>query len=202
MKPLSLNQNESGESVLSEICLGISEQKKSGIIICKRFYAEFLGPGSAIAPSLEEPGETLILINSPIFVPLDHSEARQRAYNKRIQWIRWQEKMINFSKDPAIRSEKLLQSLEAFFGSDLVTHLSDEVLARLVGVLPNTLQTVRRQQDNLTPKGKGQAVSSWQPLSLKVFTQGVQYPPTATATVEATSLANLYANFRFTPCFH
>ncbi len=188
MEPLFPNLNDSGNcpksfltndnnlspvesNTVSSTLFAISEQKKSGIILQKKYYAEFLGPGAAIGTPLEEKYANVILIGSPTLVPIETRTDRQRAYSRRIQWMRWLEKIAS-SGTPTQRAEKLLSSFEAFFGADLVAQLPGEVLALLIGVFPETMQAVQWEQNQLGKGGKPMAVSSWKPIAIDTLLQG------------------------------
>lgn len=151
--------------------LAISEQKKCGLILCSAYHAEFAGPGAAIVSPVEQGYEIAIAIGSPELVTIDTAQQRQQAYSRRIQWIRWLERIAQYP-DPITRAEKLLSSFEAFFSHDVVAELPDELLARLIGVFATTIQTVRAQRyDPKRNDLKGKKTLGWQCL-----------PPEAIAT--------------------
>lgn len=124
--------------------LAISEQKKSGLILCKDYHAEFAGPGAAINCSVEPAYRAVIAIGSPTLAPMFTVEDRRRAYGRRIQWGRWLQRIVE-NPEPTIRAEKLLAGFEEFFGRQVVVSLPGEVLALLAGVFPGTIETVRSQ---------------------------------------------------------
>ncbi|MEB3293591.1 MAG: hypothetical protein VKJ24_10560 [Synechococcales bacterium] len=127
--------------------LAISERRKSGLILCKAFHAEFVGPGAAINSSVEQPYQAIIAIGSPELVPAVSLEERRKAYGLRIQWGRWLYKIAD-QTDSVQRVEKLFAGFEGFFGRQVVMRLPSEVLAMLVGVLPSTIDQIR-QRDGL-----------------------------------------------------
>jgi hypothetical protein len=122
--------------------LMVGEQKKSGLILCKEFHAEFAGPGAALCSPAEQPYKAVIAIGSPNIVTTQNSHDRSRAYGLRIQWSRWLYRIADQEK-PVDRVEKLLAGLEEFFGRSVVMSLPSEVLALLVGVLPQTVDQVK-----------------------------------------------------------
>jgi hypothetical protein len=134
--------------------LAISERRKSGLILCKAFHAEFAGPGAAINSPVEQPYQAIIAIGSPEVIMATSLEERRKAYGLRIQWGRWLYK-IAAQEDPIQRVEKLFAGLEGFFGRQVVMRLPSEVLALLVGVLPSTIDQVRQRNalhlDKTTP---------------------------------------------------
>ena len=134
--------------------LAVSELKKCGLILCKAYHADFAGPGAAVGSPVEQGYNVIIAIGEPDLVPVYTSEDRQKAYSRRIQWMRWLERITNYP-DPAARVEKLLSGFEAFFSRQAVMEIPDEALALLVGVLPQTIRAVRLQHYGVaSSKGK------------------------------------------------
>ncbi|NJR51021.1 MAG: hypothetical protein HC780_17035 [Leptolyngbyaceae cyanobacterium CSU_1_3] len=127
-----------------EPILAISEQKKSGLILCKEFHAEFAGPGAAVGSLAEQNYQAVIAIGSPELLAVSTLEDRRRAYGRRIQWGRWLHKIVEHP-DPSLRAERLLAGFEEFFGRQVVVSLPSEVLAMLAGVFPATIENVRFQ---------------------------------------------------------
>jgi hypothetical protein len=124
--------------------LAISEQKKSGLILCKDYHAEFAGPGAAVNCLVEPAYRAVIAIGSPTLVSMSTLDERRRAYGRRIQWGRWLQKIVEHP-EPVVRAEKLLAGFEEFFGRQVVVSLPSEVLALLAGVFPGTIEIARSQ---------------------------------------------------------
>ncbi len=122
--------------------LMVGEQKKSGLILCREFHAEFAGPGAALCSPAEQPYKAVIAIGSPDIRPASDIADRSRAYRLRIQWSRWLYRIAD-QDNPIDRVERLLAGLEGFFGRSVVMSLPSEVLALLVGVLPQTVEQVK-----------------------------------------------------------
>ncbi len=135
-------------ALTSDPLLAIGEQKKSGLILCKEFHAEFAGPGAAVSSLAEQHYQAVIAIGSPELLPITSLEGRRRAYGRRIQWGRWLHKIVE-QPDPAMRAERLLSGFEEFFGRQVVISLPSEVLALLAGVFPGTIEQVRLQHWHL-----------------------------------------------------
>ena len=135
---LTLNSSTEGPRPL----LVVGEQKKSGLILCKEFHAEFAGPGAALCSPAEQPYKAVIAIGSPDIMATSNETERSRAYGLRIQWSRWLYRIAD-QESPTDRVEKLLAGLEGFFGRSVVMSLPSEVLALLVGVLPQTVDQVK-----------------------------------------------------------
>ncbi len=128
----------------SQRLLAVSECKKSALILCKAFHAEFAGPGAAVSLAVEENYEAVLAIGSPSLVEVVTPEARQVAYSRRIQWLRWLQKIAELPQ-PASRAEKLLSSFAAFFGSQIAVDIPNELMAMLVGVMPHTIAIAKLQ---------------------------------------------------------
>ncbi len=133
-----------GPPQTSQPLLAISQQKRSGLILCKSFHAEFAGPGAVVNSLVEQEYTAVIAIGAPELIEVTTHQERQNAYSRRIQWLRWLQKMAEHP-DPVQRSEKLLSSFEEFFGRPLLAKLPDELLGLLIGVVPETIATVRSQ---------------------------------------------------------
>lgn len=120
----------------------LEKKKRGGLILCKSHYAEFAGPGAAIACPTT-PGYSFIVVigNLDLDEVISPSD-RQRAYSRRIQWIRWLQKIV-FHPDPVQRAEKLFLGFEEFFSGRVVSKIPDEILALLAGVLPQTISAMR-----------------------------------------------------------
>ncbi|XGW00437.1 MAG: hypothetical protein ACAF41_16065 [Leptolyngbya sp. BL-A-14] len=126
----------------SQQLLAVGEHKRSGLIICKAHHAEFAGPGAIVSTPVEQACIGIIAIGEPELIPVITAQQRQAAYSRRIQWIRWLQK-ITENADAVQRTEKLFANFEEFFGAQALSALSDEVLALLIGVMPFTIATVR-----------------------------------------------------------
>ncbi|UBF27526.1 hypothetical protein K9N68_06185 [Kovacikia minuta CCNUW1] len=142
--------NESGTAPDFCSLLAISEHKRSGLILCKSYHAEFAGPGAAVSTVVDQYCLGIIAIGSPEIIELQTHEDRRQAYGRRIQWQRWLQRITDHP-DPMQRAEKLFSGFEAFFGEQVLIRLPDDVLALLAGVLPQTITTVRSQYRYLRP---------------------------------------------------
>lgn len=134
--------NELETALSSQQLLAVGEHKRSGLIICKAHHAEFAGPGAIVGTPVEQACVSIIAIGAPEIMRIVTPQQRQTAYSRRIQWIRWLQKITEHA-DATQRAEKLFASFEEFFGAQALMVLSDEVLALLIGVMPFTIATVR-----------------------------------------------------------
>lgn len=127
--------------------LMVNSRRRNGLILYKRYHAEFAGPGAAVGGFYDRDCEWALPVgNLSLLTPETHEE-RQKAYLIRRQWIRLM-KQITEKPQPQQRVQKILEQFEQYFDSETVTQLSDEAFALLVGVLPQTVGMVRRGAGN------------------------------------------------------
>jgi hypothetical protein len=164
--------------------LAISENRRSGLILCKAFHAEFAGPGAVVSSTVEQPYSAVIAIGAPELIVVPDAEARRQAYSRRIQWGRWLSKIAEHS-DSIERTERLFAGFEGFFGRQVVMGLPAEVVSSLIGVFPETVKSVQERYFNLT----GNATYLFPPEQLRVtmispdgLTQGSLTEPLQRAT--------------------
>ncbi len=123
--------------------LVVNSRKRNGLILFKRYHAEFAGPGAAVGGSYDTDCEMVLPIgNLSLLTPESHEE-RQKAYLIRRQWIRLI-KQITENPLPQQRVQKILDQFEQYFPLPVVAQMPDIVFALLVGVLPQTVAVVRR----------------------------------------------------------
>lgn len=134
-------------SVLDQINSGnlwiVNSRRRNGIVIYKKFHAEFAGPGAAVGGVLDA-GCTHIasLGNLSLVRPASHEE-QQKAIRIRLQWVRLTQ---NFTDKPASieRAGMILEQFKMYFDQSIVDSVPDEAFSRLVGVFPQTVRRARR----------------------------------------------------------
>lgn len=127
--------------------LMVNSRRRNGLILYKRYYAEFAGPGAAVGGFYDRDCEWALPVgNLSLLTPETH-EDRQKAYLIRRQWIRLM-KQITEKPQPQQRVQKILEQFEQYFDAETVTQLPDEAFALLVGILPPTVGIVRRATGN------------------------------------------------------
>lgn len=122
--------------------LMVDPHRHNGVIICKAFHAEFAGPGAAVGGALDVNSTRIIAVGEAGLLHPQTYQERQIAYSKRMHWMRWLQQATD-NPDPAQRARILLFSLGEFFSPVDVARLPSDVLARLVGVLPQTIEAIR-----------------------------------------------------------
>ncbi len=121
----------------------VNSRKRNGLIIFKRYHAEFAGPGAAVGGNYDSDCQRVMPIGNLSLLTPESNEERQKAYLIRRQWIRLV-KQITEHPLPQQRVQKILDQFEQYFPLPVVAEMPDIVFALLVGVLPQTVGIVRR----------------------------------------------------------
>ena len=118
--------------------MNLANNQSSGLIIKKPYYAEFVGPGSAVGGMFDIQCTTLYALGNAEFeVPSTQIE-RQQAFQNRITDIETLQEFCQ-QDSPLQRAVSLLQFLAERFPLEEIQMISNDVLAQLVGVLPSTI---------------------------------------------------------------
>lgn len=125
----------------------VNPRRRNGLILYKRYHAEFAGPGAAVGKPFDLDCQLVLPVGDLELICPESDEARKRAYLIRRQWILLT-KQITDNPDPIQRAQRVIEQFEGFFGAETVERLPDETLALLVGVLPATIKIVRYQFPN------------------------------------------------------
>jgi hypothetical protein len=158
---LNLYQNIIEDSNTSDILtqlnsgqlLMVNSRRRNGLIIYKRFHAEFAGPGAAIGGFFDRDCQHAIPVGDLSLSYPEEQEERQKAYLIRRQWIRLTQQFTD-NQVPLQRAQMILNQFENYFSQEVVAELPDEAFALLVGVLPQTVRMMRRSTGNFRPKPK------------------------------------------------
>ncbi|MGC8711455.1 MAG: hypothetical protein ACP5RH_03600 [Leptodesmis sp.] len=126
--------------------LVVNSRKRNGLILCKEYHAEFAGPGSAIGSFFDLDCKQVIPVGDLSLVEPENQEERQRAYLIRRQWIRLTHQLTD---NPVAlqRAQMILNHFENYFGAETVKQIPDEAFALMVGVLPQTVKSLRNSED-------------------------------------------------------
>ncbi|MBE9221981.1 hypothetical protein IQ215_04645 [Cyanobacterium stanieri LEGE 03274] len=120
----------------------INPKKKNGLILIKKYYAEFAGPGAIVGGFFDQDLIDVIPVGKlSLFIPQNSSE-RQRAYLIRRQWVKLIHQ-ITANPIPCERAQVILNQFEHWFDCTTTEKLPDEVFGLLVGVLPDTIKKAR-----------------------------------------------------------
>lgn len=163
MKSESLDLNQSVveqnpvSDILSQINSGqllmVNSRRRNGLIIYKRFHAEFAGPGAAVGGFFDVDCKRVIPVGDLSLIYPEDQEDREKAYMIRRQWIKLTQQFTENSV-PLQRAQMILNQFENYFDAATVTQLPDEAFALMVGVLPQTISMLRRNAGNADIKSK------------------------------------------------
>jgi hypothetical protein len=120
----------------------VNSRKRNGLILFKRYHAEFAGPGAVVGGDYDSDCQCVISIGNLSLLTAEAHGDRQKAYLIRRQWIRLI-KQITENSVSSQRVQKILDQFEQYFPVEVVAELPDVAFAMLVGVLPQTVSMVR-----------------------------------------------------------
>jgi hypothetical protein len=143
------NVDEILQRLASGHLLIVNSKRRNGLIICKKYHAEFAGPGAAVGSFLDVDCQQIIPVGELSLIYPINQEERQKAYLIRRQWIRLTYQLTDNSI-PFQRAQMILNQFENYFGAETVQQIPDEVFALMVGVLPQTVSNLRQSLDDLS----------------------------------------------------
>ena len=137
------------EQIRSGPCQVISSRKAGGVIILGDHSAEFAGPGAVVAtPQDHRHCKTVIPLGTLVLVTPKSVDEILTGYRIRLQWLKLISRSTSLENNQ-LRAQKILDQFEQFFRSQDVQRVPDEVLAQLVGVLPQTIHEVRKKKQKV-----------------------------------------------------
>ena len=123
----------------------VNPRRKNGLIIYKKYHAEFAGPGAIVGGQFDLSAVTVLTVGNISLVSPQDSQSRMQAYKMRRQWVKLTKQIID-NPQPTERAQVILNQFEHWFDAETVAGLPDEAFALLVGVLPQTIRKVRNTQ--------------------------------------------------------
>jgi hypothetical protein len=126
----------------------VNSRRRNGLILYKRYHAEFAGPGAAVGGEFDWDCQGVLPLGNLLLDSPGSADERQRSYMIRRQWIRLT-RQITDNPVPLRRAKLLLNQFEQYFDSETMAQLPDEALALLVGVLPQTITMARYSVESL-----------------------------------------------------
>jgi hypothetical protein len=139
--------------------LKVKGAKGSAVILCRRHYAEIIGPGAAIGGILDLDVRQVIPLGEVRFQAPESREDKQKAFVMRQKWCNSVQKMIQTHDSPLERAFLMLEKLRQYSGLQAVDSLSDDVIAQLVAVLPKTVSLARSYHNYQEAKKFGHQLS-------------------------------------------
>ncbi|NEQ44207.1 MAG: hypothetical protein F6K00_11890 [Leptolyngbya sp. SIOISBB] len=143
-----VKQHPDTDIVLDKINSGklwiVNSRRRNGIVVYKKFHAEFAGPGAAVGGALDEKCESISALGNLSLVEPKSYEDQQKAIRIRLQWVRLTQ---NFTDKPipVERAQMILEQFKTYFDQSIVDSVPDEAFSLLVGVFPSTVRKARRQ---------------------------------------------------------
>ncbi len=141
--------NSLSEDILAQIkdqkLFIVNPRRKNGLIIYKKYHAEFIGPGAIFGGQFDTDMSDLVCVGNLSLIEPRNSEERRRAYKMRRQWVKLT-KQITDNPIAIERAQVILNQFENWFDTETVANLPDEAFALLVGVLPQTIRKVRNSE--------------------------------------------------------
>jgi hypothetical protein len=129
----------------SQELLVVNPRRKNGLIIYKKYHAEFAGPGAIVGGQFDDDAIEVIPVGKLSLIFPKTSEERRQAYKMRRQWVKLT-KQITDNPVSLERAQVILNQFEHWFDSSTVATLPDRAFAMLVGVLPQTISKVRNSE--------------------------------------------------------
>lgn len=123
--------------------LVVNPKKKNGLIIYKKYHAEFAGPGAVIGSYFDVDVTGVLPVANLSLITPKTSKDRVSAYLLRRQWVRLI-KQITEDPEPIKRAEAIVNQFRNWFDEETASQLPDEAFARLVGVTPETVAKARQ----------------------------------------------------------
>ena len=141
--------NSPCEDILAQIrsqkLFMVNPRRKNGLIVYKKYHAEFIGPGAIVGGQFDRDSSNVIFVGNLSLIEPKNAEERRRAYKMRRQWVKLT-KQITDNPIARERAQVILNQFENWFDVETVEKLPDEAFALLVGVLPQTIRKVRNSE--------------------------------------------------------
>ena len=123
--------------------LVVNPKKKNGLIIYKKYHAEFAGPGAVIGSYFDVDVMGVLPVGNLSLITPETSQERISAYLLRRQWVRLINN-ITENPEPSQRAETIINQFRNWFDEDTASQLPDKAFAQLVGVVPETVAKARQ----------------------------------------------------------
>jgi hypothetical protein len=125
--------------------LALSQHDSTGLIVQKPFHAEFVGPGAAVGGMFDVQCVTIHTLGKAEFTVPECEEERQQAFQRRLEDITVIQVLCD--EVPLKRAIALLELFRTRqFSLEEIQTIPHEVLGKLVGVLPSTIDMAWQHQ--------------------------------------------------------
>ncbi len=139
---INLQVNEIIDYLHDRQLLVVNPKRKNGLILYKRYHAEFAGPGAIVGGLFDTDVEAIIPVGKISAIAPQTSQERISGYLIRRQWVRLI-KQITDNPSSLERAQSILNQFENWFDAQTAEQLPDRAFASLVGVLPQTIAQAR-----------------------------------------------------------
>lgn len=126
----------------------VNPRRKNGVILYKKYHAEFAGPGAVVGSEFDEEVINVLSVGKLSFVTPQNSQEKINGYLIRRQWVRLMKQIID-NPVPLQRAQVILNQFENWFSAETAAAVPDRAFALLVGVLPRTIHEVRSELEQL-----------------------------------------------------
>jgi hypothetical protein len=123
--------------------LSLTNDCRGGIILQKRFYADFAGPGAAVGSSFDVDCTSVYVIGAVKFCALSIYSERQQAFKKRMAYCDHLQEITRLEV-PLKRAFQMLDQLYHWVGAEEAQKIPNELVAMLAGLLPKTVELARK----------------------------------------------------------
>ena len=143
----SVKQDPEADAVLQQLSSGrlwvVNSRRRNGLVIFKRFHAEFAGPGAAVGGVFDANCTGVIPLGKLSLIQPEAHADQQKALRIRLQWVRLTQ---NFTDRPVPveRAQMILEQFKMYFDQEIVDQVPDEAFSLLVGVFPQTVRLARQ----------------------------------------------------------
>jgi hypothetical protein len=126
----------------------VNPRRKNGVILYKKYHAEFAGPGAAIGGQFDGDVTRILPVGKLSFIIPRDNQAKVNGYLIRRQWVRLMKQIID-NPVGLQRAQVILNQFENWFDADTAGEVPDEAFALLVGVLPRSIHRVREELEQI-----------------------------------------------------
>jgi hypothetical protein len=130
--------------------LSLTTNCQGGIILQKPFYADFVGLGAAVGSSFDVNCTSVYVIGAVKFCASTTYSERQQAFQKRMAYSQQLQEIAEVEA-PLDRALLILRQLCEWVGAEEAKKIPEELVARLVGLLPKTVEFARKTYPPRTP---------------------------------------------------
>lgn len=131
-------ENLSVELLQDRQLLSIVNHRQTGIILQKKYYAEYIGPGAAVGGQLDSECISIYMLGDVKYSIPDTNELRHRAFQQRMKNIEKLQEICEINS-PIHRGIAVLEMLIQQFSLEEVQTIPNNLVAMLIGVVPATI---------------------------------------------------------------